>query len=227
MKLKIRLDPRPMTDAQRLLREYIERFEAGGAVDPSDLLEQAEGPGRAELATLIEGYLEHVAPGQEWDAEAFEGSVAERAVARVAESWSAASGELPHELVALRNKKEIKRRDLVASLAERLVVGGSEEKVGLYYHQLERGLLASSGVSAKVFDALASILGTTPDALRTAGRSIAPPAGGTAPATYARMASPAQEYDTAMEDSLAGASPGRATEADWDDVDRLFLGGDS
>ena len=29
--------PMMMTDVDRLLRDYIERFEAGGSVDPSDL----------------------------------------------------------------------------------------------------------------------------------------------------------------------------------------------
>ena len=73
-----------MTDVDRLLQTYIERFEAGDATDPSDLLDQAKGPDRARLSTLIEGYLEHAAPPQQWDAEAFEGSVAMRAAEMVA-----------------------------------------------------------------------------------------------------------------------------------------------
>ena len=73
-----------MTDVDRLLQTYIERFEAGDATDPSDLLDQAEGPDRARLSALIDGYLEHAAPPQQWDAEAFEGSVAMRAAEMVA-----------------------------------------------------------------------------------------------------------------------------------------------
>ena len=84
----------PMTDLDKLLRQYIERFESGGDVDPSDLIAQAETGEQAQLRELIAGYLEHAAPGREWDAAAFDGSVAERAVARTAEEWSAAAGEL-------------------------------------------------------------------------------------------------------------------------------------
>src|SRR5262249_35244998 len=112
-----------MADVHKLLRRYIERFESGETVDPTDLLAQTEGPERARLSALIEGYLEHAAPAQEWDPEAFEGSLAERASARVAESWSAASGELPRELVDLRNKRKLKRRELVRRLSDALGVG--------------------------------------------------------------------------------------------------------
>ena len=73
-----------MTDVQGLLRQYIERFEAGGSPDPQDLLERASGKDRATLSALIEGYLEHEAPDQQWDAERFEGTLADYAVSRVA-----------------------------------------------------------------------------------------------------------------------------------------------
>ncbi len=148
----------------------MKRFEAGGETDPSDLLEQLSGRERERLSALIDGYLENAAPPQAWDAEAFEGSLAERATARVAESWSSAAGELPHRLVELRNQRKLKRRELVARLADALGVASQEQKVAAYYHRLERGTLQSDRVSAKVFDALASILGTTTDFLRKSGR---------------------------------------------------------
>src|SRR5512144_1551792 len=138
-----------MADVDRLLREYIKRFEAGGSADPGDLLDQVEGRERAKLSVLIEGYLEHSAPAQDWDAEAFEGSVAERAVMRVAESWSEAAGQLPVELVRLRNARQITRADLVSRLADSLGVSGAREKVAFYYHRLEHGLLPAEGVSTK------------------------------------------------------------------------------
>src|SRR3954453_14406149 len=103
----IRRPPMTMTEVDRLLREYIERFESGVSSDPGDLLEQVEGADREKLSVLISGYLEPSAPAQGWDAEAFEGSVAEQAVARVAEQWSEESGELPVVLVRLRNERKI------------------------------------------------------------------------------------------------------------------------
>src|SRR5687768_18450156 len=123
-----------MTDVQRLLREYIERFEAGGAAEADQVLAKAEGPERQELVALVEGYLEHEAPAQAWNPAAFEGSVAERAVAQLAEQWSSEAGEIPHELVALRNERKLKRSELVKRLADGLGFGDREEKVGRYYH---------------------------------------------------------------------------------------------
>ena len=50
-----------MTDVDRLLRDYIKRFEAGDSVDPTDLFKGLEDRDRRKLSTLIEGYLEHAA----------------------------------------------------------------------------------------------------------------------------------------------------------------------
>src|SRR5262245_7948383 len=121
--------PMLMTDVDRLLLDYIERFESGGSVDPNDLLEQLDAADRRKLSILIEGYLEHAAKPQDWDAEAFEGSVADRAMQRVAVEWSAGAGEL----VRLRNERKITREDLVTRLADALGVSGARAKVASYY----------------------------------------------------------------------------------------------
>lgn len=217
------------TEVDKLLRRYVERFEAGGSVDPSDLLSKLEGAERAELDALIEGYLEQAAPKQAWDPDAFEGSISEQAVAQVAETWSEEAGQLPHELVRLRQERKLTRAGLVERLADALGVGGKEEKVRSYYHQLEFGLLPSEGVSAKVFDALASLLDTTADALRKAGESVAPSAGGEPGAAYARLAHPGHGADESSDEPLEQRIPNRTereSDADWDEVDRLFRGGD-
>jgi hypothetical protein len=214
-----------MADVDKLLRQYIKRFESGGAADPTDLLSKTEGKDRAKLSALIEGYLERAAPAQEWDAKAFEGSVAERAVARLAESWSAQSGELPTELVKLRNEKKITRAELVKKLAERLGVPTMQEKVAFYYHRMERGLLPTSNVSSKVFDALGSLLGTTADSLRELGVRSAEAPGMPSPETlYARTAPPPpEEYaERGPPPDLADRAPAEAP----DEVDLLFTGGD-
>jgi hypothetical protein len=218
-----------MADVDRLLREYIERFEAGGSADPGDLLSQLEGRERTKLSVLIEGYLEHSAPAQDWDPEAFEGSAAERAVARVAESWSEASGQLPRELVRLRNERQITRADLVSRLADSLGVSDLREKVAFYYHRMERGLLPAEGVSTKVWEALARLLGTSADSLRQAASSVEPGAGATrAVSAYARTAPPPpEEYarDVAADVAAGMASPGEPESREPDEVDVLFTGG--
>ena len=215
-----------MTDVDRLLREYIERFESGGSSDPGDLLEQVEGREREKLTVLIQGYLEHSAPAQDWDAEGFEGSVAERAAARVAETWTEAAGELPLELVRLRNRQEITRSELVTRLAERLGVAGARERVATYYHQLERGLLPAGGVSSRVWDALAQLLETSADALRKAGASVRPTSAGGSAAAYARTAPPPpEEYAGEQRADEGMASPPEPESKEAAEVDRLFTGG--
>ncbi len=213
-----------MTDVDTLLRRYIERYRSGGEVDPSDLLAQASGGDRARLAALIEGYLEAEAPAQGWNPDAFEGSLAERAVARLAEEWSGASGQLPSLLVSLREKAKIKRGDLVARLADALGVSAKREKVALYYHRLEHGLLPAQGVSTAVFEALAGVLGTSAEELRRAGESVRPAAGrASAEAIYARTAEPSEEYAAADELRAPSAAP-RSEGEEPDEVDRLFTG---
>jgi hypothetical protein len=215
-----------MAEVDRLLREYIERFESGGSSDPGDLLEQVEGADREKLSALIGGYLEHSAPAQEWDPAAFEGSLAERASARVAERWSETAGELPVELVRLRNERQITRAELVSGLADALGVSGARERVASYYHQLEHGLLPAEGVSSKVWDALAQLLRTSAKALREAGASVRTTSAEAAASAYARTAPPPpDEYVSAQRLEEGMASPGEPASKEAEEVDRLFTGG--
>lgn len=221
--------PITMTDVDRLLHTYIERFEAGGSTDPTDLLDETEGRDRAKLTALIEGYLEHAAPPQKWDAEAYEGSVAMRAVELLQVSWEKESSALPAQLVALRKEAKLKRSSLVESLAKQL--GASKkpqrEKVATYYNAMEHGQLEPQGISSKVFEALAGILGTTSDTLRRAGESVAPSAGGEPGGAFARMTRVEAADEAMASPPAAKKADAEATETeDWDEVDRLFRGGD-
>lgn len=214
-----------MTDVNRLLRDYIERYEAEGAPDPSDLLAQVEGSDRARLIALIEGYLEHAAPTPDWDPEAFEGSLAERATERLVEAWEAESAALPRELVALRKRAELPRPALVEQLAAALGFPKQTERVAVYYNAMEHGNLPPAGVSAKVFDALASILDTSAEALRKAGEAVAPSAGGEPGAAFARETRATEAADQAA--PSPGLASRRAEEPgqEPDELDRLFTGG--
>ena len=221
--------PMTMTDADRLLREYIARFESGGSVDPSDLLEQADGRERARLSALIDGYLEHGAPAKQWNPEAFEGSLAERATELVQDSWEAGEEALPRQLVALRNKAKLKRTELFKRLAEALGHPDQEPKVARYYNAIEHGALPTEGISSKVFDALAKILDTSAEALRKAGEAVTPSAGGEPGPAYARMApSPGRDESPGYEQrSGPQERPDEIpAEEEWDEVDRLFRGSD-
>ncbi|MGI9021366.1 MAG: hypothetical protein ACR2G3_11730 [Solirubrobacterales bacterium] len=214
-----------MSDVERLLSEYITEHRAAGQADPVAYLDQLEGIDREELAVLLDGYLQQ-APGREWDAEAYQGSSAERLTESLAKSLSGQAGLWPVLLPRLRERAQIKRAELVEKLAAGLGVGESTEKVAGYYHEMEQGTLEAEGVSGRVLDALAGIVGASAESLRRAGQNLA---GGTVMAeradpAFTRVVKGAIEGDEPA--ATAAPSAGRTAEpADWDEVDQLFRGG--
>ena len=214
-----------MADVDELFRSYVAQHRAGEDPAERELLSQVEGTDRDELAAMIDGYLAR-APRRAWDAEAFEASGAPAFVQSVARSLEGSAGLWPTLLPRLRNRARIARKDLVGELADRLGVGKRRDKVELYYHQMEQGLLPADGVSDSVLEALGSILGESRDALRRAGESLGTGAGlpDADAAAFARTAgTAASEQD--LDAPVAASPPPSTDEGDWDDVDRLFRGG--
>ena len=209
-----------MTDVDRLLKEYVAAHRAREDVDPGDYLSRAQGAERKELAALIDAYLAR-APRREFDPEAYRSSGMADDVGRLSRSLTGASGLWPSLLPRLRTSARLKRSELVERLATALGVGGREDKVADYYHQMEQGLLPSEGVSDKVLEALAGILGRSAEALREAGRGASP--GG---AASAASAAPAFARTTRAEGEGAPAAEAAAglAETRWDEVDELFRG---
>ena len=212
-----------MADPQKLLREFVERFEAGERVQPQELLARARPDDRRELAALLDDYLAH-APRRRFDPEAFASSPARPLVDDLTQALEGRAGAWPVLLPRLRAGARLKRSALVAALAEALGVSGNEAKVGAYYHAMEQGTLDPRGVSDRVLEALAALTGTTAQALRDAASAIAPrgPAPSSGPA-FARTAMPDAEHLDVMasraDDSAGGDRPQR------DEVDDLFTGG--
>lgn len=218
-----------MTDVDNLFREYLAEHRAGGEADPRSFLARAEGADRLELAALIEAILER-SPGREWDAVAFAGSPAARAAESVATEWDL-EGEVEEASVgwrellpALRNRVQVRRRDLVARLAEGIGAPGQEEKVAAYYHQMEHEQLPAAGVSNRVLEVLGGILGQSAETLRAAGRVVS---GGavedTAMPAFSRKALEDPQYGAPSAASPAEAERTRSAEPDL--VDELFTGG--
>ena len=213
-----------MTNVDTLLKEYIAAHRAGDEADPRDWLMRVEGRERALLAAMIDGYLER-APAPEWDPEAFRQSGLAPLAERVDLALQGQAGTWPAVLPSLSHKARLKRSDLVARLAAALGVPDQQEKVGSYYHEMERGLLPAEGVHDRVLEALGPILGHSAEALRAAGRAIAPGAVGdvSGAAAFARETRPDPDF-AAPAVSSPPPSPA-AGEDDWDEVDRLFRGG--
>ncbi len=216
-----------MADLRHLLEEFGAEFEAGRAPDPSEWISRVEGGERQELASLIDRYL-MTAPRRPWDPAAYETSLAKVAVDQVYESIEGVSGSWPELLPQLRNRARIRRADLVARLGAALGLGEADPrrvKVADYYNRMEHGRLPAQGVSGRVIEALAEIVGVGADTLRAAGGG-AMAEGGAEATAFARLASPdpqylAQELD---EKTLeAPASPGTSPERD--EIDELFTGG--
>lgn len=208
-----------MTDVDRLLKEYVAAHRAREDVDPAEYLARAQGAERKELAALIDAYLAR-APRREFDPEAYRLSGMADNVGRLSRSLTGASGLWPSLLPRLRTSARLKRSELVERLTSALGVGGREDKVADYYHQMEQGLLPSDGVSDTVLEALAGILGRSAEALREAGRAASPGGAASAPpaAAFART-TPADQEGAPPVESAAGLPEER-----WDEVDELFRG---
>jgi hypothetical protein len=204
-----------VTGVQQHLADFVQEHAAGGVADPVAFLARAAPADREELGDLIDGYLSR-APRQSFDTTRFAGSAAERVVADL-ESVLLVTGGWRVLLPRLRQQAQLKRSDLVARLASELNVGDKQAKVTAYYHEMEQGRLAPDGVSDRVLDALATLLGQTRQALRAAGRTDTPPAGsGTVPAFARRV--------TAAEPASSQPSASAPQPEAWDEVDQLFKG---
>jgi hypothetical protein len=208
-----------MTGIDRLLAEYMEEHRSGGEADPVAYLERAAAKDRRELAALIDGYLAR-APRREFDESAFPNSPAAATVEGLQRALGGSSGLWPVILPRLRAQAGLKRRELVERMALALEVNERRDKVGRYYHEMEQGLLPADGVSDRVVETLARLVGSTAAALRDAGRTLS-----TMPEHPSESVPFAREgrLDTA---SAAPQPPnGVPPQEPWDEVDELFLGG--
>jgi hypothetical protein len=89
---------------------------------------------------------------------------------------------------------------------------------------MESGTIEPSGVSRRVLDALAGIFGVSTRDLEAAGDFGSPPEPDAGAVMFARPLEPGVVYDVGSE-RLEHRSPADKLPAEWDEVDRLFLGG--
>lgn len=212
-----------MTDVERLLQQFIAEDRERGDADPMTYLGQVHGADRAELEALIDGYLAR-APRRRFDATAYAGSPARSVVEDLGQVIRGRSGLWPALLPRLRHEARLKRTELVARLAEALGAEDRTDKVGGYYHAMERGLLPAAGVSDRVLDALGRIVGESAQALRDAGRAIGSSDESASSAlAFARIAEP----DPALAELTAGPEAPALTQPgdERDEIDELFTGG--
>ena len=178
----------------QLFDEFAASFSGGSDPDLREFMARA-GDEAAVLAQLVDRFLS----GSEPPPPAPERVELMRAWVR---------GEPP--ILELRKARKLKRGELVSRLTGSLGLSSDREpKVARYYHELESGLLEPRGVDSRVWEALASVLGTDVRALarwRPAPVEAAP--------AY-RLSQPQMD---------AQYAPAREP-AEEDEVDRLFLSG--
>lgn len=210
-----------MADVERLLQDFITEDRAAGPADPAAYLARVEGPDQAELEARIDDYLAE-APRRPFDREDFMQSPARGVAQELGRALGGASGTWPALLPRLRHRARLRRVEVVSRLADALGAGGDAQvaKVAAYYHGMEQGTLPAAGVSDRVLEALASIVGDSTDRLREAGRAAGGAASGAAgAAAFARVGSPDPRY---VEPSESAERAERTPAAERDEIDELF-----
>ena len=209
-----------MADVERLLHEFIAEDRSGGDADPLAYLTRTRGTDRVELEALIDAYLAR-APRRRVDPTADQPAAARRAVDELTRAVAGRSGWWPALLPRLRAAARLRRSEVVDRLARDLGATEREAKVGAYYHAMEQGTLPAAGVSDRVLEALATIVGTTAGRLRDAGCAIGgPPPDPHAGAAFARIGTPDPEL---LEEPRPAPAPAPPV-GQRDEIDELFTG---
>lgn len=206
------------TSSESLLSEFIDAWSSGRRPDVEAFLTRAPSAEREQLADEIHTFLTH-APTPRFSDEVREQLRAEP-LTRAIEQMPSELGMWPTLLPTLRKRARLRRDQLVAGLAGVLGAEGSEVKVGRYYHGMESGTLDPSGVSRRVLDALAGLLGVSSGELEEAGAFRGFHRAGPQ-AAFGRT------YDVASGELQAMSAPASAADdrEGWDEVDELFMGG--
>ena len=206
-------------DPDRVLSDFIDAWNAGRRPDVDEHLARVEPDRRDELASDIAAFVAF-APTPDYDDAAIAAIRAEPAVASAAAAAQSRGGLWPALLPRLRERAALSTAQLAAALVGALGLPADRApKARGYLERLEAGDLEPRGLSGRLLDALARLLGVPRDDLEAAGAFGAP---SPAPALF-RAEGPAAE---ALRDDLdviadALAAPGAG---EWDEIDDLYRG---
>jgi transcriptional regulator with XRE-family HTH domain len=205
-----------VTDADRILSEFIDAWHAGARPDAGRYVDRAPPEARRELAEAIETLMA-MAREPSYDDAAWSALAADPAVARIAAAVETDAGAAWSALLPrLRARSGLSLDDLAGALAQRLGLAGREAKTREYLADLEQDRLVPERLSRRLLDALAAVLGAPVARLERAGAAPAP----LAAALYRRQGEAAleQRLEVIADAMLADA-------AAWDEVDDVFQGG--
>jgi len=210
-----------MSQVDEIFEQYATAAKAGEPLDVAPLVAQLDDFERSELEARIQMLNRSLAESTAVDRN-------DPRVERLRRSALGLSGAWPSMLPRLRERKNLDRPELARLLAERLGTPNATEKVEEYYHQLEWGNLPANKVDRSVVKHLSEILDEDEQDLWDAGtngmeqwaKRIKRDQSGPLPKrAFARLVG--ENKPLTVDDSQF--DPPR--KADWDETDRLFLGG--
>jgi hypothetical protein len=208
-------------DPDRILSEFIDAWNAGRRPDLDEHLARAAEAEREQLAADIVAFLAF-APTPDYDDAALEAIRAEPVVASAAVAAGAPGGLWPALLPRLRERAALSTGQLAAGLVALLGLPSDREpKTRGYLEQLEAGALEPRGLSGRLLDGMARLLGVPRGELEGAGSFGAPPVA----AALFRAEGPAADAVRDDLDVIADALAAPSGTA-WDEVDELFRGGE-
>jgi transcriptional regulator with XRE-family HTH domain len=201
-----------MSDADRILSEFMHAWEAGQAPDPDEYLDRAPPGEQHELSQQIRTYLA-IAPEPAYSEAAWARLCDDPAALRAGAMALGEPEGWPSLLPRLRARAGLSLREV----AERLGVS-RPEKAERYLRDMEAGTHDPRRVTRRALEALGRVLGVSAETLAWTGGG-----GGPSPALL-RSASPegVQPVDYSVEEL---AELGTTSAEDWDDSDDLFCGG--
>jgi transcriptional regulator with XRE-family HTH domain len=207
-------------DPDRILSDFVDAWNAGRRPDLDEHLARAAEADREQLSADIMAFVAF-APTPDYDDAALEAIRAEPVVASAAAAAGAPGGLWPALLPRLRERAALSTAELAAALVSLLGLPADREpKTRGYLEQLEAGALEPRGLSGRLLDGLARLLGVPRAELDGAGGFGAPPV---APALFRAEGAAAEALRDDLDviaDALAAPSG-----AAWDEVDELFRGG--
>jgi hypothetical protein len=207
-------------DPDRILSDFVDAWNAGRRPDLDEHLARAPAGDREQLLADITAFVAF-APTPDYDDAALAAIRAVPAVAAGAAATAAPGGLWPALLPRLRERAALSTAQLAAGLVGALGLPADREpKTRGYLERLEAGELEPRGLSGRLLDALARVLGVPRADLEGASLFGAPAA-----AALFRAEGPAAETLRADLDVIADALAAPSG-AGWDDVDELFRSGE-
>jgi len=207
-------------DPDRILSDFIDAWNAGRRPDVDEHLARAAEPDRDQLLADITSFVAF-APTPDYDDAALAAIRAEPVVASAHAAATARGGLWPALLPRLRERAALSTSQLAEQIVGALGLSSADEpKTRGYLDQLEAGELEPRGLSGRLLDTMARLLGVPRAELEGAGAFGSP-----ATAALFRAEGPAAETARDDLDVLADALAAPSG-AHWDEVDELFRGGE-